>query len=148
MRIYLATLIILIAGLPFAAAQEAEAPIVFGRSYEDLKPEQTRLIDDWFKRFGEVMEREVDPAKEYNRVPVSYRTTFEAVTHALMTTGITSASGEKVEAAIDLVARLDAGADRFVDTQIEQRRSERRDHGIHIRRVIKTQMTETKYLIF
>ncbi len=107
MRIYLTTLIVLFTCLPFATAQENGELIIFGRSYKDLKPPQTSLIDDWFQRFSKVMKREVDPAEEYNRVPVSYRTTFEAVTHALMTTDVTSPSGEKVTA-IELVARLDA----------------------------------------
>jgi hypothetical protein len=106
-RISLSILIILFACLPFAIAQEQEEAIVFGRSYQDLKPEQTRLIDGWFERFSEVMGRQVDPAREYNRVPVSYRTTFEAVTHALMTTDVVSAGAEKTTA-IELIAQLDA----------------------------------------
>ncbi len=93
-----------------AAAQPSSAgdPIRFGKSYEDLKPGQRRLIDDWVARFNRTMDRDQGPETVYDSAPVSVRSTFEAVTHALMTTPLTGTDGRPMGTALDLIARLDS----------------------------------------
>ena len=95
---------------PAESAQQStpEQAVRFGKSYQELKPPQRRLIDDWVARFNRTMGRELDPEEVYDSAPVSVRSTFEAVTHALMTTPLTDAEGRPMGTALDLVARLDA----------------------------------------
>lgn len=83
----------------------------FSGNYASLRPEQKRLIDDWFKRFSEVVKKPVDPNEAYDNLPLSGKTTFNAVTHALMRTTLTDASGKPLAgSAIDLVDKVDGAA--------------------------------------
>ena len=62
----------------------------------------------------------LDPEQAYNGARVSVRTTFDAVTHALLSTKLTNEKGQSLGRAIDLVDALDqvlgeeagAGGDR------------------------------------
>jgi hypothetical protein len=78
-------LLALVVFLTDAVAQTSGAT-GFGGSYSSLRPEQKRLIDDWFKRFSSVVTRTVDAGQGYDNLPLSTKTTFNAVTHALLTT--------------------------------------------------------------
>ena len=66
-----------------AHARSQEPTQLFGRDYSDLSAEQRALLDDLFRRFGEVANQTIDPAEAYELTRMSARTTFEAVTHAL-----------------------------------------------------------------
>ena len=66
------------------AQQSTNNAVVLSGKYSDLHPEQKRLVDDWFRRLGEVLKQEVSPADGYDNLPVSDKTTFSAVTHALL----------------------------------------------------------------
>src|SRR4051794_17072084 len=79
----------------------------FGGNYESLHSEQKALVDDWMKRFSATIRKPVDPQQAYNNLPLSTRTTFNAVTHALISTQLTSESGRKLGSAIQIVDRLD-----------------------------------------
>jgi hypothetical protein len=90
-----------------AKAQQPPAP--FGEVYASLDPRRQRLIDNWVARFNEVTRRKVAPASFYDSVVnFSAKTTFEAVTHALMTTQLTDTSGEQLGDALALVEQVDA----------------------------------------
>jgi hypothetical protein len=98
-----------------AAAQGAgEAPAVdpqaqFGGAYAGLDTGRQRLVDDWVARFNRLAGQDVEAAPFYDTVlTFSTKTTFEAVTHALMTTVLTDASGAPLGSALDLVERVDA----------------------------------------
>jgi hypothetical protein len=82
--------------------------VEFGGSYQGLSDEQRRLVDDWFRRFNEMTNRQLEPEEGYNNLPLSTRTTFEGVTNALMETGLTDDSGKDLGLAVDLVARIEA----------------------------------------
>lgn len=83
----------------------------FGGGYESLRPEQQRLIDDWFRRFSGVVQKEVKPSEGYDNLPLSTKTTFAAVTHALLMTPLTTESGWTVAAsALELVDKVDSAA--------------------------------------
>jgi hypothetical protein len=96
-------------------AQNASATDAFGGRYSSLKPEQKRLVDDWFKRFSAVVKKPVNPAEGYDKLPVSGRTTFNAVTHALMMTRLTDDSGKSLAgSAIEMVDRVDGAAGQIL----------------------------------
>ena len=79
----------------------------FGAKYASLKPEQKALVDDWIKRFSATIQKQVDPEKAYDNLPLSTKTTFNAVTHALLSTQLTDQSGGKLGSAIQIIDKLD-----------------------------------------
>ncbi len=84
-----------------------EQDIQFGGTYANLKPEQRRLVDEWFRQYNEITKQNLKPAEEYDGLSLSTRTTFEAVTHALLTSKLTDPSGRSLGTAIDLVAYVE-----------------------------------------
>lgn len=84
-------------------------PVQFGGAYSGLDPRRQQLINDWVARFSEVTGQKTDPASFYDtKLRLSTKTTFDAVTNALMTTPLTSASGETFGNGLDLIERVDA----------------------------------------
>jgi hypothetical protein len=91
-----------------AIALAQQAPRPFGGAYSELDQRRQRLIDDWVARFVKVTGQKVDARSFYDEVlPLSTKTTFEAVTNALMTTPLTDASGKTFGDALTLVERID-----------------------------------------
>ncbi len=90
-----------------AAAQEPTRP--FGGAFSDLDSRRQRLVEDWVARFNEVTGQNVEAGPFYDTfVKLSTRTTFDAVTNALMTTPLTDASGERFADALEIVERVEA----------------------------------------
>ena len=79
----------------------------FGAKYASLKPQQKALVDDWIRRFSATIQKQVDPEKAYDNLPVSMKTTFNAVTHALLSTQLTDKSGGELGSAIQIIDKLD-----------------------------------------
>ena len=100
--------------------KEAATPHTFGESYATLLPEQKRLIDDFVQRYNQTTGGKLNPEQAYDGARVSVRTTFDAVTHALLSTKLTNEKGHSLGPAIGLVEALDqvlgeetgAGGDR------------------------------------
>ena len=91
------------------AAPAADPQAQFGGAYAGLDAPRQRLVDDWVARFNRLAGQDVDAAPFYDTVlTFSTKTTFDAVTHALMTTLLTDASGAPLGSALDLVERVDA----------------------------------------
>ena len=96
------------------------SPHAFGESYATLLPEQKRLLVDFVRRYDQTTGTKLDPEQLYNGARVSVRTTFDAVTHALLSTKLTNEKGQSLGLAIDLVEALEqvlgeeagAGGDR------------------------------------
>ena len=104
-----------------AAAAPQEPPnsqAIIGASYSDLLPEQKALVDDWFRRFSEVVKKPVAVEEGYDNLPVSTKTTFSAVTHALIHTKLTDKSSGAAlgPSAIVLIDRLDTVAGKIEGT--------------------------------
>ena len=100
--------LVLIGTHPVWAQQDSSGAEGSGSTYSSLRPPQRRLIDDWFTRVSAVVKKPVDPAEGYENLPLSTRTTFNAVTHALLMTKLTDGSGESLsDSSIELVDRLD-----------------------------------------
>ena len=100
-------LIIVVTG-SFATAQPQRKPpeINFLGTYQDLLPAQSKLVDQWYAEYNRVSGGHLDPS-DYNKLPISTRTTFEAVTHALLTTSLSDNSGESMGKALELVKAIE-----------------------------------------
>jgi len=105
----LALVVTVVAGAVALARVQQEAPaLIISGNYADLRPEQRALVDDWVRRFAETMKKTVDPAEAFNNLPLSTKTTFNAVTHALLRTKLTDKNGATLgPSALALVDKVD-----------------------------------------
>jgi hypothetical protein len=101
--------------LRFVSAQQPSAPqVIPGAKYSDLVPEQKTLVDDWFRRFSDVVKKPITAEEGYNNLPVSTKTTFDAVTHALIHTTLTDQNGAALgPSAITVIERIDTVAGKI-----------------------------------
>jgi hypothetical protein len=67
-----------------APEKQSTSPRVFGQSYSTLLPEQKKLLDDFVRRYNETTRGSANAEEAYNKARMSVRTTFDAVTHALL----------------------------------------------------------------
>src|SRR5262245_59193446 len=79
------------------------AGVAYGRLYEKAR----KLFDQWNAEQNKLNNEKLTPAERYNKLTLSQRTTYEAVTHALWFTKLTDKDGNPMGAAIDLVASLE-----------------------------------------
>src|SRR5262245_37554033 len=84
-----------------------QTPAAFGTSYSALRPEQKRLVDDLVRHYNATTGSNIVSQQTYDSARLSVRTTFDAVTHALLTTKVTDAQGESLGHAIDIVDAID-----------------------------------------
>ena len=74
----------------------AMMPTLFGQgalSYKELRPEQAALVKRWAAEYEKIIHRPVDPQKAFDHLSLSARTTFDAITHALLSTKLTDQNG-------------------------------------------------------
>ena len=84
-RVARAVLVATSAFVLLASVAGAQAPRRFGGEYDALASGQQRLIADWVSRFNEVTGVESEPGAFYDELlKLSTKTTFDAVTHALI----------------------------------------------------------------
>jgi hypothetical protein len=88
-------------------SQAPAAPHEFRGTYEELSPAQRKLIDEWYAEYNQMTHDNSQPT-DYNQFSMSTRTTFEAVTHALISTPLTDKSGKSMGSALDLVQSIEA----------------------------------------
>lgn len=86
---------------------QTSSPRRYGESYETLRPEQKKLVDDFVRRYDTTTESKITAEQAYDGARMSIRTTFDAVTHALATTKLTNGQGKSLGHAIDLVDALE-----------------------------------------
>ncbi len=94
-----------------SAGQQAQAPAPskFGGSYSALDARRKKLVEDWVRRFNELSGQKAQAEPFYDStMKLSSKTTFDAVTNALMTTPLTSAAGEKFGDALDVIERVES----------------------------------------
>ncbi len=102
----LSVCLLLLAATPLLA-QKPEQKSTFGGSYSTLRPEQQRLVGELIARYNRLANAKLDPAAAYDDSRLSVRTTFDAVSHALLTTRLTRDNGEPMGNALDLVDVLE-----------------------------------------
>ena len=78
-----------------------------GQSYARLRPEQKRLVDEFVRRYNATVGGTSIPEQAYDNARMSVRTTFDAVTHALLNAKLTDAQGRSLGRALDLVEAVD-----------------------------------------
>ena len=101
---------VLIAASSLGAAQQA--PVQFGGDYAGLGARRQHMVDDWVSRFNRMSGQKVEAVAFYDSfIAFSTKTTFEAITHALMTTPLTDGSGASLGDGLDLIERIDAWHD-------------------------------------
>ncbi len=89
-----------------AVAQERPAgqPATFGATYDELTDAQRELLDGFFRRAGAILGVTIDPRQRYDDAPLSSRSTFSAVTHALTASTLTDRrSGQSLGRTIDVI---------------------------------------------
>ncbi len=85
-----------------------------GRSrYADLEPEQKALFDGYARDYAARRGREITPEDYFDSLTISERTTFDAVTHALLNSRLTDESGDSLGRAFDLVDRIERIAGQY-----------------------------------
>ena len=72
-----------------------------------MRPEQVRLIDSFIRSYNATTGSELVPQQAYDNARLSIRTTFDAVTHALLNAKMTDSHGKSLGRAIDLVDAVD-----------------------------------------
>ena len=92
-----------------------EPPPRFGGLYSALDARRQGLVDNWLSRFAEVTGQKIDPVTFYdNTIKITEKATFEAITHALMTTALTDTSGASLGDALGLIERIDGVRGKIV----------------------------------
>jgi hypothetical protein len=85
-----------------------------GRSrYTDLEREQKDLFDAYAGDYSARRGRDVTPQEYFDSLTVSERTTFDAVTHALINSQLTDESGSSLGRAFDLVSGIERIAGQY-----------------------------------
>ena len=91
------------------ASAQQPPPLRFGGAYSELGAPRQALINGWVERFVKTTGQRLDPEPFYNEfLSVSTKTTFDAVTHALMTIQLTDAQGASLGDALALVERVES----------------------------------------
>ena len=90
-----------------APKKQTSSPREFGNSYVALRPEQKKLVDDYVSHYNQTTGSKIAPQTAYDGARLSVRTTFDAVTHALLNAKLTEATGKSLGRAIDLVDAVD-----------------------------------------
>jgi hypothetical protein len=87
----------------------APQPLRFGGAYSGLEPRRQKLVDNWVARFIAKTGQKIEAGPFYDEIlSLSTKTTFDAVTHALMTTQLTDRSGASLGDALALVEEVDS----------------------------------------
>jgi hypothetical protein len=84
-------------------AKAAHADQHTAGSFQELNSEQRQFVSQIVSRFNSSTGQTLVPQQAYDAAPISVRSTFEAVSQALLSTNLTSASGEPLGNALDLI---------------------------------------------
>jgi hypothetical protein len=91
-----------------SASQKSKSETLeLGASYAALRPEQKSLIDNFIRNYNATTGNKLVAEQAYDNARLSIRTTFDAVTHALLNAKMTDAKGKSLGRAIDLVEAVD-----------------------------------------
>jgi hypothetical protein len=99
------------------AASNAQRESGFGGSFAQLHPRQQELMRRWAEEYRVIYKRQLSPEKIYDALPLSARTTFQAVTHALMNSKLTSKDGKSLGTALDLIELVERFSGQVPDTR-------------------------------
>jgi hypothetical protein len=107
--------------LASCSSQSPDSPLpFFGGKYDALAPQQKALVDQWFAEYQKITGNQVDPATSYDTLNPSVRTTFEAVTHALMKSMLTDPDGLPLGNALSVVRLVESVHGKIPSTRGDQ----------------------------
>lgn len=89
----------------------------FASRYEDFEGRRKELFDLFTQQYNDQTGFKLGPEEYFDSLSVSERTTFDAVTHALMKTELTDEGGNSLGTALDLVAEIDHIAGQYYGRQ-------------------------------
>ncbi len=99
--------LLVVTAVPIVVGSQQQ-PVQFGGGYAGLDARRQHLVDNWVARFAKTTGQQVEPGPFYDDVlSLSAKTTFDAVTHALVTTRLTDRAGAALGDALALVAEVD-----------------------------------------
>jgi hypothetical protein len=105
----LAGCLVVAAAFTSVRAQQPPPPLRFGGAYSGLDARRQGLVNGWVERFVKTTGQRLEPEAFYNELlSVSTKTTFDAVTHALMTIQLTDGQGASLGDALALVERVES----------------------------------------
>jgi hypothetical protein len=81
--------------------------IPMGRDHEHLQGRQKELIEEWARRRNEANKTNYTAQQLYDGLSESRRATYEAVTHALMSTQLVDKKGKSLGTALDLIKSVE-----------------------------------------
>ena len=85
-----------------------QAPVQFGGNYSELDARRQKLVADWVARFNAVTGVKIAPDEFYDtKIKLSSKTTFDAITNALVTTPLTDESGQRFGDTLDIIEQVD-----------------------------------------
>ncbi|MGD8330217.1 MAG: hypothetical protein PVJ49_12335 [Acidobacteriota bacterium] len=91
---------------------EVRADVSFSR-YASLDDERKALLDGPARAYNETTGRDLTTQEWFDQLSLSERTTFDAITNALMDTELTDADGRPLGRAFDIVAGLERIAGQY-----------------------------------
>jgi len=98
-------------GVPLRAqdpGRTEQAPVQFGGNYSGLDARRQKLVADWVARFSAVTGVKSAPDVFYDtKIKLSSKTTFDAITNALVTTPLTDEGGQRFGDTLDIIDRVD-----------------------------------------
>jgi hypothetical protein len=100
--------VLLICALVAPVSGQEKRPAKSGGRFETLRPEQQRLIANWTGEYAQITGKSLTPTESYDRLSASTRATFEAVTHALLNTTLTTQDGSSLGTGLDLIQLVEA----------------------------------------
>jgi len=103
--------LILLGCFLFSSAQDptGSKKVRFGGGYDSLEPAQQELVQKWHGEYEAITGRSIDAKLSYDNLPLATRTTFDAVTHALLSTKLTDgATGRPLGNALSLVQLVES----------------------------------------
>jgi len=99
---------------PGKVVADARADVDTGQStYQDLDADQQRLFGPYTERFNEQTGNRLSPQQYFDSLTISERTTYYAVTHALIHSRLTDESGASLGRAFDLVDSIERVAGQY-----------------------------------
>lgn len=101
------TIVSVLGSLRAQTNPETRATTLGGR-FESLRPEQRELVQRWVAEYNRINRGRLTAVKAYSDLPPSYKTTFDAVTNALLATNLTDEQGKPLGTALGLVELVEA----------------------------------------
>ena len=85
-----------------------QASVQFGGNYSELDARRQKLVENWVARFNAVAGAKIPPDVFYDtKIKLSSKTTFDAITNALVTTPLTDESGQRFGDTLDIIEQVD-----------------------------------------